>query len=80
MSTFTVRGGKTLKGTYIVSGAKNAAPKLLLASLLTDERCLFSNIPNFSDTRQITSALTRVGARVTRTAPSVSGASAESGT
>lgn len=69
MSRFIIRGGKALKGTYTVSGAKNAAPKLLLTSLLTNERCLFSHIPNFSDTQTLVSALTHVGARVTRAAP-----------
>ncbi len=63
MSTFIVHGGTPLQGTYPVSGAKNAAPKLLIASLLTKERCVFRNIPQFSDTYRSLEALKVVGAR-----------------
>src|SRR3989338_5919849 len=69
MSIFSVKGGTRLKGVYRVSGAKNAAPKLLLASLLTKERCVFENIPNFSDTQQMVTALQRVGVRMRSLTP-----------
>jgi len=64
MSTFIVHGGKPLRGTYEVSGAKNAAPKLLIASLLSRERCLFHNIPHISDTFRSIEAITSVGGKV----------------
>lgn len=64
MSTYIVHGGTPLHGTYPVSGAKNAAPKLLIASLLTRERCIFHNIPQFSDTHRSLEALTALGADV----------------
>jgi len=64
VSTFIVHGGKPLYGTYPVSGAKNAAPKLLIASLLTRERCIFHNIPQFSDTHRSLEALTALGTDV----------------
>lgn len=66
MSTFIVQGGKPLHGIYPISGAKNAAPKLLIASLLTRERCIFHNIPQFSDTFRSIEALTALGAHVKR--------------
>ena len=69
MSIFSVKGGTRLKGVYRVSGAKNAAPKLLLASLLTKERCVFENIPNFSDTQQMVTALQHVGVRMRSLTP-----------
>jgi UDP-N-acetylglucosamine 1-carboxyvinyltransferase len=45
-SRFLINGGKPLFGSVKVSGAKNSATKLLVASLLTDEYCEFSNSPN----------------------------------
>ncbi|MEW6610358.1 MAG: UDP-N-acetylglucosamine 1-carboxyvinyltransferase [Patescibacteria group bacterium] len=66
MSTFIVHGGKPLRGTYPVSGAKNAAPKLLIASLLTDQKCIFHNIPQFSDTARSADALLSLGAAIQR--------------
>jgi len=41
-----INGGKPLHGNVKVSGAKNSATKLLVASLLTDEKCIFHNSPN----------------------------------
>jgi len=43
--TFVITGGKKLVGTVRVSGAKNAASKMMVASLLTDERVTLSNFP-----------------------------------
>lgn len=44
-----ISGGVPLKGTVRVSGAKNAALPLMIASLLTSEKCEFSNVPNLVD-------------------------------
>lgn len=51
-----VKGGICLKGKVKASGAKNAMTKLLVASLLSDKKCLFSNVPNIGDV-EITVAL-----------------------
>ncbi|OGI95210.1 hypothetical protein A2917_00975 [Candidatus Nomurabacteria bacterium RIFCSPLOWO2_01_FULL_42_17] len=64
MSKFIIHGGKKLKGTYTVSGAKNAAPKLLIASLLTKKKCVFHNIARISDTYRSLDALTSLGASI----------------
>lgn len=64
MSKFIIYGGKKLKGIYTVSGAKNAAPKLLIASLLTKEKCVFHNIARLSDTYRSIDVLTSLGASV----------------
>lgn len=45
-----IRGGKKLKGRVRVSGAKNAASKMMVASLLTDERVTLNNFPRIGDT------------------------------
>lgn len=46
---FIVQGGKPLSGEIEVKGSKNAATKALIASLLTDEECVFENFPQIGD-------------------------------
>lgn len=53
-----VVGGKPLMGKIKASGAKNAMTKLLVASLLSDKKCTFFNVPNIGDV-QITVELCR---------------------
>ncbi len=53
-----VRGGTPLVGEVPAAGAKNAMTKLLVASLLSDKRCVFSNVPNIGDV-EVTVALCR---------------------
>lgn len=45
-SKFIINGGKPLHGRVKVSGAKNSASKLIVASLLTDKRTILHNSPN----------------------------------
>lgn len=58
MPKFIINGGKKLEGEIQLSGAKNAATKMMVASLLTDEPCVFSNFPDIGDT-EITAELCR---------------------
>ncbi|MBU0492612.1 MAG: UDP-N-acetylglucosamine 1-carboxyvinyltransferase [Chloroflexi bacterium] len=44
-----VRGGHRLEGVVPISGAKNAATKMLLASLLTTDTCTLENVPAIQD-------------------------------
>ncbi|HEY4255259.1 MAG TPA: UDP-N-acetylglucosamine 1-carboxyvinyltransferase [Chlamydiales bacterium] len=53
-----IRGGKPLQGQIRASGAKNAMTKLLVASLLSDRKCTFYNVPNIGDV-EITANLCR---------------------
>jgi len=46
MEALKIRGGKPLKGSIEVSGAKNAITKLLVASLISDKKCIFTNVPD----------------------------------
>ncbi|HEY3874782.1 MAG TPA: UDP-N-acetylglucosamine 1-carboxyvinyltransferase [Candidatus Kapabacteria bacterium] len=45
MDAFRVTGGKPLMGTVRVSGTKNLISKVMVASLLTDQQCTFTNAP-----------------------------------
>ena len=49
MDILKIRGGKPLQGHIRASGAKNAMTKLLVASLLSDRKCTFYNVPNIGD-------------------------------
>ncbi|MEI7744720.1 MAG: UDP-N-acetylglucosamine 1-carboxyvinyltransferase [Chloroflexota bacterium] len=58
---FRIEGGRPLRGTVQVSGAKNAALKLLAAAVLTGERCRFENVPEIEDVRVLTEVLMDLG-------------------
>ncbi len=60
-----INGGKKLTGEITLSGSKNAATKMMIASLLTDEPCRFENFPMIGDT-EITAELCRtIGSEIT---------------
>jgi UDP-N-acetylglucosamine 1-carboxyvinyltransferase len=64
MSKFIINGGKKLSGEIRVAGSKNALFPLLAASLLTDEECRFSNVPEINDKEVMTQLLIDLGAEV----------------
>ncbi|MCE5319108.1 MAG: UDP-N-acetylglucosamine 1-carboxyvinyltransferase [Parachlamydia sp.] len=49
MEILKIKGGIPLKGQVRAAGAKNAMTKLLVASLLSDKRCRFYNVPDIGD-------------------------------
>ncbi|MBK9078809.1 MAG: UDP-N-acetylglucosamine 1-carboxyvinyltransferase [Hyphomicrobium sp.] len=49
MDRIQITGGNALNGSIPISGAKNAALPLLIASLLTDDRLTLKNVPNLAD-------------------------------
>ncbi len=49
MDKFLIRGGKPLKGTVEISGAKNSALPCLAATLLTAETVVLHNVPYVKD-------------------------------
>jgi UDP-N-acetylglucosamine 1-carboxyvinyltransferase len=56
MEILKIKGGTALKGQVRAAGAKNAMTKLLVASLLSDKRCRFYNVPDIGDV-EVTLAL-----------------------
>lgn len=56
---FIIQGGKILEGEIKLAGAKNAATKMMVASLLTKDECILENFPMIGDT-QITAELCRL--------------------
>lgn len=57
-----IKGGTPLTGTVQVSGAKNAALPMLIASLLSSEPCTFRNVPALEDVRLTLQLLEHFGA------------------
>ncbi len=49
MDRIKIVGGGQLNGTIPISGAKNAALPLMIASLLTSDRVTLKNVPNLAD-------------------------------
>ena len=49
MDRILVRGGRKLKGSIPISGAKNAALPLMIASLLSEETLVLDNVPRLAD-------------------------------
>ncbi|MBI4598719.1 UDP-N-acetylglucosamine 1-carboxyvinyltransferase [Candidatus Uhrbacteria bacterium] len=64
MPTFHIHGGQVLRGTVELSGAKNAASKMMIASLLTDEPVVIDNVPRQEETGITQEIVERVGSRV----------------
>lgn len=61
MDRFIIRGGKPLRGTLQISGAKNAALPCLAACLLTDKPVVLENIPAVRDIRTTCKLLENLG-------------------
>jgi len=65
MDRFVIDGGRPLSGTIPVSGSKNAALPILIATLLTDDACVVENVPTgLRDIRTTVSLLESLGKRV----------------
>ena len=61
MDRIKITGGAKLNGTIPISGAKNAALPLMIASLLTDDRLTLKNVPNLADVNLLTRILRNHG-------------------
>ncbi|MEI8332369.1 MAG: UDP-N-acetylglucosamine 1-carboxyvinyltransferase [Chloroflexota bacterium] len=66
---FRVEGGRALRGSVPISGAKNAALKMMAAAVLTGERCRLTNVPEIEDVRVMAETLRDLGVVVDRPAP-----------
>lgn len=64
MDKFIINGGKKLKGTVNISGAKNAAVAIIPATILAEGPCTLYNVPNINDVSIDLRILTEMGAEV----------------
>jgi UDP-N-acetylglucosamine 1-carboxyvinyltransferase len=53
MDRIRIVGGNELRGEIPISGAKNAALPLMIASLLTEEPLILENVPRLADVKQL---------------------------
>jgi UDP-N-acetylglucosamine 1-carboxyvinyltransferase len=61
MDRIRIRGGAPLNGLIPISGAKNAALPLMIASLLTDETLELGNVPRLADISSLLRILSNFG-------------------
>jgi UDP-N-acetylglucosamine 1-carboxyvinyltransferase len=66
MDSFRIRGGNELHGTIAVCGSKNAATKLIAATLLTREPCELVGLPRIKDVEAMLGILKKMGAYIER--------------
>jgi UDP-N-acetylglucosamine 1-carboxyvinyltransferase len=65
MDKFIVNGGKKLSGSLRVSGSKNAALPIIVATLLADKgKSQLTNIPDLADIRTMIGVLEGLGAQI----------------
>jgi len=67
MDKFLIKGGKSLRGTVAISGAKNSALPCMTACLLTPEKVTLHNIPKVRDLITMSKLLAFMSARVSVT-------------
>lgn len=63
MDRLVIRGGKPLRGSVTVSGAKNAALPAMAAALLTSEELTLENVPSLRDVLTIQRLLEFMGVK-----------------
>ncbi len=59
-----LRGGKPLVGEVPLRGAKNALPKIMVASLLTNEKCTLRNVARIADVAIVSDLIRALGGEV----------------
>ena len=69
MSSFKIKGGKSLKGEIIPQGAKNEALQVICATLLTTEPITLSNVPNILDVNKLIELVGDLGVKVEKLKP-----------
>jgi UDP-N-acetylglucosamine 1-carboxyvinyltransferase len=61
---FIITGGKRLKGSVEISGAKNSALSIMAATLLTKDVCILRNIPHLTDVDTMIAVIRKLGIKV----------------
>lgn len=64
MDKLVIEGGRRLKGSVTISGAKNACLPILAATLLSDDKSVIRNIPALRDMSTMLKILKNFGVRV----------------
>lgn len=59
-----ISGGKRLRGTVRIDGAKNSALSIMAATLLTKDVCILSNVPHLTDVDIMAKVISKLGVKV----------------
>ena len=71
MKALKIQGGRKLKGTVRVSGAKNSSVALIPAAILSDDVVTICNVPEITDIDALSDILEYLGADVKRASESI---------
>jgi UDP-N-acetylglucosamine 1-carboxyvinyltransferase len=66
-----LRGGRPLSGEVTLRGAKNSLPKIMVAALLTGDRCTLRNVAGVADVAIVSDLIRALGGEVTEAEPGV---------
>jgi UDP-N-acetylglucosamine 1-carboxyvinyltransferase len=64
LEAFKINSGNKLHGDVVISGAKNAALPILLATILAESTLEITNVPKLNDIETSLKLLTELGADV----------------
>lgn len=64
MEKFVIKGGKPLRGSVQISGAKNSAVAILPAALLADTPSVIDNLPDIKDIELLAQMIRHLGGKV----------------
>ncbi|MBU1083984.1 MAG: UDP-N-acetylglucosamine 1-carboxyvinyltransferase [Candidatus Omnitrophota bacterium] len=71
MDSLVIKGGKALKGTIRVSGAKNACLPIMAATLLSEEKSVIRNVPDLKDVYTMIALLSSLGRKIEKSGSTV---------
>ncbi|GAA0860208.1 UDP-N-acetylglucosamine 1-carboxyvinyltransferase [Aliiglaciecola litoralis] len=66
MEKLSIHTSPALQGEVSISGAKNAALPILMASILADSTCVFDNVPHLRDIKTSIALLAGLGVKASR--------------
>ncbi|MBB6429963.1 UDP-N-acetylglucosamine 1-carboxyvinyltransferase [Algisphaera agarilytica] len=69
MDSFLITGGRPLRGSVRINGAKNACLPLMACALLTDKPVTLTNVPNLADIRNMQRLLDSLGCSLSHAKP-----------
>ncbi|MGE5196038.1 MAG: UDP-N-acetylglucosamine 1-carboxyvinyltransferase [Anaerolineae bacterium] len=64
MEALKIKGGVALEGRVKAAGAKNAITKLLVASVISDKKCIFYNVPNIAEVEITVELCKEIGSEI----------------
>lgn len=62
--SYIIKGGRKLSGEVHLSGAKNAALKMIIAALLFEEKVILDNVPRINDVIELLQLIRSLGAKI----------------